>query len=261
MLIGYRHTALLTFSERVTEHAFSLRATPSEGGGQRVLSARTTVIPSCQLVESVDAFGSRVESGYIGARHDLFVYEATGVVETGLPRPPEIGSPLYVYPTALTAADEALRRTAELLPPSALGPEWIEGLMAVVGQGLRYEVGVTDCQTTASQAWSLGAGVCQDFAHVAIALCRRQGIPSRYVAGLMLGEGATHAWVEACVQGLWVGFDPTNGRLVDERYVKIAHGRDFDDCSLSRGTFRGGASQQTRVSVEVWEEQGLGIRD
>lgn len=255
MRLAYRHTALITFSERVTEHAFALRSTPFDGGGQRVLGARTTVIPTCVLGVSLDAFGSRVTAGYIGQRHDLFVYEATGLVETAQPAPAERPSPLYLYATRLTECDAGMRLAARALPPDPAQSGWMEALMAVVAGRLSYSPGSTDCSTTAAEAWRKGAGVCQDYAHVALALCRQRGVPARYVAGLMMGEGATHAWVEVCRQGRWVGFDPTNQNLVDGRYVKIAHGRDFDDCSLSRGSFRGLAEQCSKVSVEVWQEQ------
>ena len=80
--------------------------------------------------------------------------------------------------------------------------------------------------TTASQAFAARKGVCQDFAHIAIVALRAAGVPARYVSGLAIGEGTTHAWVQAHIGGVWRGFDPTRNVRVDEGYLPIAVGRD-----------------------------------
>ena len=103
------------------------------------------------------------------------------------------------------------------------------------------------------------AGVCQDYTHAMLALCRRIGIPARYVsgyletgAGLTLGSDASHAWIEAYLPGSgWVGFDPTNGTLVEQTYVKVGHGRDYDDVPPVKGLRRGGGTESLRVAVRV----------
>ena len=115
----------------------------------------------------------------------------------------------------------------------------------------RYASGVTDIRTTAEEAIALGEGVCQDYAHIMIAVMRRLGIPARYVNGLMIGEGATHAWAELYLDGVWRGFDPTHNRFVDDVYIKLAHGRDYRDCILERGTFWGNAVQKQKIYVSV----------
>lgn len=84
-----------------------------------------------------------------------------------------------------------------------------------------------------------------------IALCKYAGIPARYVVGLMIGEGSTHAWVEVYVDGGWYGLDPTNNLHIDDYYVKIAHGRDYDDCIVDKGQFNGITNQQQQVYVRV----------
>lgn len=117
-----------------------------------------------------------------------------------------------------------------------------------------YESGVTNVQTIASEALVIGKGVCQDFAHILISLCRKAGIPARYITGFMLGEGFTHAWIEYYADGFWYGFDPTHNRaIINEGYIKLAHGRDYQDCSIDKGVFIGLAQQDLEVSLKVEE--------
>ena len=83
------------------------------------------------------------------------------------------------------------------------------------------------------------------------------GIQARYAAGMLIGEGLSHAWVEVAQEGRWYGLDPTNGVRVLENHIKISHGRDYGDCLLNQGVFTGTANQQQTVSVTV-EEAGEG---
>ncbi len=128
-----------------------------------------------------------------------------------------------------------------------------EQLMQDVYETFSYQPGVTAAQTTAGEAFALGGGVCQDYAQILIALCRASGIAARYVAGLISGEGATHAWVEIYENGYWYGLDPTQNRFADDGYLKLAHGRDYLDCQLNRGIFCGNAAQQQYVRVNLEE--------
>ena len=121
-------------------------------------------------------------------------------------------------------------------------------------QDLSYEKGVTTFQTTAEEAMKLKKGVCQDYAHILIALLRMMRIPARYVVGMMIGEGFSHAWVEMEADGRWYGLDPTNDVLVGENYIKISHGRDYNDCIVNKGVFTGMASQKQDISVIVCEQ-------
>ena len=127
--------------------------------------------------------------------------------------------------------------------------------MHEVHGALRYEPGSTDVSTTASAALAQGRGVCQDFAHVMVAALRAGGVPARYASGLTLGEGATHAWAQAWVGNAWVGFDPTRDALCDDGYLVCAVGRDWSDCPIERGTFRGEASQTQTIHMEMTERE------
>jgi transglutaminase-like putative cysteine protease len=108
---------------------------------------------------------------------------------------------------------------------------------------------------------ALRAGVCQDFAHVMLGLCRCIGIPARYASGYFLNSDrkpgemeASHAWIEAFIPGHgWAAYDPTHARRPDERYVKVAVGRDYADIRPVSGTYRGAKTSELRVEVEVRE--------
>ena len=122
---------------------------------------------------------------------------------------------------------------------------------------LRYERGRTHVGTTAAEAVALGAGVCQDYTHVMLALCRLAGFPARYVSGLLPGEGQMHAWVEVLLplgpekELAWVGFDPTHQRRCDERYITVANGRDYQNIAPTSGYYEGEATSSLEMAVSV----------
>ena len=137
--------------------------------------------------------------------------------------------------------------------------EVISEMNSWIYQEFRYIKGITTIDTTLDEIWKLHAGVCQDFAHLLLAMLRMLDIPARYVSGYicpdkhgMRGEGATHAWVEAFLpfHG-WVGIDPTNNCLVSDGHVKLAVGRNFADCTPVKGFFKGDARQLMEVAVMV----------
>lgn len=260
MLLRYSYTTLFTFSEKVTDHAFAMRCVPMPSASQRVIWQKISVLPTCRLSESTDAFGNTVVSGYLGRRHDIFAYEAAGLVQTSQWTDNAIPGQIYSHPSPLTIPSPAMMAAVDALgaPVPGAARQWIGSLMELLKSRMLYVPGVTSVETTAGQAWRQGEGVCQDFAHLAVAMCRLVGIPARYACGLMIGEGATHAWAEAFADGRWIAFDPTNGVFVGESYIKMAHGRDYSDCSISRGAFRGCATQQVKVAVDVWEESSIG---
>jgi len=167
-------------------------------------------------------------------------------------------SPALLAPTRLTAADDRLRDLAARLPASAVDPldqaEWICDL---VHTSLEYAGGVTSVRTTAAEALAGGRGVCQDMAHVMLALCHLAGLPARYVSGHLIGQGGTHAWVEVVVprarDAVAVPFDPCHGRRAGVSYVTIAAGRDYSDVAPASGSYVGTSrsrlTAQRRVGV------------
>ena len=137
-------------------------------------------------------------------------------------------------------------------------------LSALVHAAIAYQIGETSAETTAEQALTRGAGVCQDHAHTFIAAARLLGIPARYVSGYLLMDGqieqqAGHAWAEAHVPGLgWVGFDVSNAISPDRRYVRVATGADYRDAApvtgISLGAGQAGLSVQLAVQQQVQEQ-------
>jgi transglutaminase-like putative cysteine protease len=134
----------------------------------------------------------------------------------------------------------------------------VQRLMHLVNERLEYVPGVTTVETTVVEVLGEPRGVCQDFAHLLLGLCRSVGIPARYVSGYTVaaasgparGAGASHAWVEAFTPTHgWRGFDPTNDLVASAYHVKVATGRDYGDVPPHQGTFRGQAEEI--LSVEV----------
>lgn len=123
-------------------------------------------------------------------------------------------------------------------------------------QSFVYDSAATQIHETAENALALGRGVCQDYTHIMLSLLREEGIPARYVVGMMIGEGASHAWVEALCNGCWYGFDPTNNKLVNDEYIRVSCGRDSSDCSVIRGKFYGYVTQRQTETVTVEEKEG-----
>ena len=141
----------------------------------------------------------------------------------------------------------------------------VQQLNTYVYQNFKYIQGITSVETTLDEIWKLRAGVCQDFAHILMVMLRLLGIPARYVSGYVCphdndlrGEGATHAWVDAYIPFYgWLGLDPTNNCIVNDRHVRLAIGRNFSDCSPVKGTYKGTAEQTLEVGVSVSHEDGV----
>jgi transglutaminase-like putative cysteine protease len=149
----------------------------------------------------------------------------------------------------LTAADERIKRAAQELGDSAdWGLPLADTINDWVYQSLTYQHGVTGVRTTAAQALEIGSGVCQDYAHVMLAVCRACGLPSRYVSGHLLGQGGTHAWVEVVLptkdgtgDAIASTFDPTHASRGGLGYVTIAVGGDYSDVAPTSGTYTSSA--------------------
>jgi transglutaminase-like putative cysteine protease len=158
-------------------------------------------------------------------------------------------SPRLLLATPLTTADDRLRDLAGEVRAQAGGAaaeETAALVSAAVSREISYCDGATTVQTTAAEAAAGGRGVCQDFAHVMLAVCHVLELPARYVSGHLLGQGGTHAWVEVIVprgeHAEAVAFDPCNGRRTDGGYVTVATGRDYSDVAPVSGTYSGSSA-------------------
>ena len=247
-----------------------VRKIPDTTPRQTTLEARVQTSPAVSQYTYFDYWGTHVVSFNVDRPHHELVVHGISLVETT--------APTRVTGGSWEAVEAAADRHAELLAPSqytAPGPDLVEvantlrsdtplataeAVVEWVKGSLEYVRGVTHVQTSAAEAFATGSGVCQDFAHLALAVLRAVGIPARYVSGYIhpeaeaeVGEeavGESHAWVEAWL-GDWWGWDPTNGVDVGHRHVVVAHGRDYADVAPVRGIYAGGAEHEAEASVRI----------
>lgn len=253
--LGFLYRMKLTFSEPVRDHYFALRCVPMDHENQKIQITSRYVQPTDCLNQVVDGFGNQKYVGHYFDAHKKFEYEVAGIATVdGMRVIHEELHPMYKYPSDCTRWGESLQKLKEEIGPLKGEPlERAIGIMKTLHQYFPYQSGCTGVDTTAEEALRIGAGVCQDYAHIMIALCRDAGIPARYVNGMMIGEGATHAWVEVYTKEGWYGLDPTNDLHVDGYYIKLAHGRDYKDCVVDKGRFLGNAAQKQEIYVNVEE--------
>lgn len=219
----------LSFSAPVTDHRFQLRCIPSTGPRQQVIDVEVKIQPETELETTIDSFDSVVMTGFIPEPHDIFSYSVTGIAFVDNAHiHKEAYKPLYRFNSALTipgpnveAMIAVCRERLAALPSDATPVQQAAEVMDEVYKAFVYTPGSTTIRTTAEQALAQRKGVCQDYAHVMLSVCRHVGLTARYIAGLLGGEGATHAWVEVYQDGRWVGLDPTHNRLVDDSYITI----------------------------------------
>ena len=273
--LSFYFDTVLNFSGSVTEHNFLLRCIPADAPEQSILSYTLTVYPDGAASLGRDSFGNVVRAGRVVEAHDSFRYTLQGMAyrDDSL-RVPEEAAPFYRYASPLTQVTPELEAFYKNIIKDVAG--W-GGTMQMQSQGgtqvqsitalnalekakilcakvhdyFTYTPGETNVMTTAGEAFAEGKGVCQDYAHVLITLCRMAGMPARYVSGLFIGEGASHAWTEIWMDGLWYGIDPTHNCPADEAYLKLCIGRDYSDCPLERGVFSGWAKQSQKVFTKV----------
>lgn len=253
--LDFSYTMEISFSQAVKDHHFTLRCLPRSGSAQRLLSLSIDVSPAGKLSLGADSFGNPYVYGCRSDPHSRFSAEVTGTVRSGsgFSPLPEAGLGMYRVASALTRPGPALQELYAALPPEpGESPASRAGRrMEQVYRRMAYSPGVTAARTTAEDAAALGRGVCQDYAHILLALLRMDGIPCRYVCGMMVGEGASHAWVEAAAESGWIALDPTNFRAAGEDYLVFSVGRDAGDCAINRGVYQGWAEQNTIVSARV----------
>ena len=260
LLVDY--TTKLEFSGPVVDHHFLLRCLPQENSQQQIHSLSFSIEPDAWHAREVDSFGNQVVVGHLMEPHSSFSWSVRAIAFVDHEHRKQMPyKPLYRYPSALTVPGPSVEGLVEEVRSSVRSNRAIQSPIEVAthSMGMLYErfayvPGVTTVRTTAEEALSGGRGVCQDFAHILIAVCRRLGIMARYVAGMLIGEGATHAWVEVYQAGRWWELDPTHNRPVDSDYVRIAHGRDYSDCMLDIGVFRGDVTQRQTVVARLTEQ-------
>ncbi len=282
------HETVLDYPDAIREHHIELRLAPRCDEHQRVISCAIETEPASELASYRDYFGNRVDYFSVIAPHTRLVTRLRSEVETVKDNPfdftplspvdqqewllnavkkdPPLNDYLLhrslVTPSAMKLA-EALDRAFPRFDRDKPALDSLLELMAWIPTILEYRSGTTSVHADLTAAVRLGAGVCQDFAHLFITVARSWNIPTRYVMGY-LDPGicggdeqiATHAWAEALVPGAgWVGFDATHNLLTNDHYVAVAVGRDSYDAAPQRGSFKGSsAGEQPSVRVTVQEQ-------
>ncbi len=250
------------------------RMTPVTLGRQTVLESRLWTDAQVPVWEYRDYWGTQVSAFDIQAPHDDLLITARATVETSPPGPapvpltwPELAQQAgrgrlaeYAAPTARTSvsaelAASARERTTGLDPAEAAAAvaDWVHGHVT-------YMPGATGVQTSAQEAFDQGQGVCQDIAHLTVALLRATGLPARYVSGYLFPvtdaepghevTGQSHAWIEFWA-GQWSACDPTNNAVVGLRHVVVAAGRDYDDVPPLKGIYHGAPGSTMEVAVTL----------
>ena len=270
MLLDVEHRMSFSYDAFVREAWMELRVEPRSAAGQLMRSFYLAVGPPSTVERYLDWNGNVVHHFGIGDYHDRVEVVARSLVETrpaplaldelALPPGGPEGALLdFVVLGGPVQRSEALVELegAVSAPASAALGEQIRAIGALILERFEYRKGVTDAQSTTEHFLEEGAGVCQDFAHLALGLLRLRNVPARYVSGyLHVGEGEepaeSHAWVEVHTPSHgWVPFDPTHGIVPDERYVTVAYGRHYDDVPPNKGVFWGSAVETMETEVRT----------
>ncbi|MFT3844530.1 MAG: transglutaminase family protein [Lacibacter sp.] len=274
------HVTKYLYNRPVKESVNQVRIYPVASEQQEILQHDVKISSDPELFFFLDYWGNRCADFSLLEAHTSLVIDSRVVVRTlgtweiihsnsllqevkeavendfhllELTRPEEIKSAKAIK--SIIASIDCKKKTVM---------EIAEACSAYIFKEFKYIKGITTIETTVDEILEHRSGVCQDFAHVLLQLLRTIGIPSRYVSGYicpnkngMRGEGATHAWVEVWVPGAgWTGIDPTNNVWATTDHVKLAVGRNFDDCTPLKGTFKGQAKQMLSVYVSVGYEDG-----
>src|SRR5437667_5421891 len=289
MIYSVRHVTKFRYKPAVRESVMEVRMQPRSEANQRCLSFDLNVKPSAALMQYRDFLGNIVHHFDIAGNHTELTLNAQSLVEVlSIPDPQITNAGSWEDLDALVATDgyyemmlpSAFARPTPLLEEFGRAMElerrgtpvrMLFEISEAIHEKFAYVPNSTQVDSPIDQALSERKGVCQDFAHIMIALVRKLRVPCRYVSGYLFhaqddqslaSEGASHAWVEALLPGLgWTGFDPTNNVLSGERHIRVAVGRDYAEVPPTRGVFKGGAESELSVSVNVSLSDAAGPED
>lgn len=261
MRLHIRHETVYRYERQVKHSVQCLRLTPRTEAGQKVLS--WDLQAPGRRSQQLDAHGNLVHLLTLDEPHEEIRILVTGVVDTeaveySAPSARATLSPMvYSLETPLTMIDERLKDFVASEKRSHLDQDGVMLLANAVRDAMDYVPGATAVSDTASHAFGLGRGVCQDHAHVMIACCRWQGVPARYVSGYLLSQQddhiASHAWVDVWLdqERRWLAVDVTNRGFGGAQHCRLAVGRDYLDACPIRGVRRGGGAESMQAQVRV----------
>jgi transglutaminase-like putative cysteine protease len=280
LIYSVRHTTTFRYEPAVRESVMEVRLQPRSDGEQRCLNFVLNVDPAANVMQYRDFMGNVVHHFDIAGKHAMVKVTAQSAVEVQTvaePRAADSGDWAdldaqvegndyweMLLPSHFAQSSAALEQLAAELGcerrgnPLALLTELNEAIYKLFA----YVPNSTKVDSPIAEALETRQGVCQDFAHIMIALVRGVKIPCRYVSGYMFHrddterdrslEGASHAWIEALVPRLgWVAFDPTNNLVGGDRHIRVAIGRDYADVPPTRGVYKGEAQSELSVAVTV----------
>jgi transglutaminase-like putative cysteine protease len=272
VILEVRHETTFEYSAPAVEAVIEVRMEPVSDGEQGLHSFHLAVTPEAEIFRYQDGFGNRVHHFNLLASHQAVRILAASIVESER-TPRDLGCSRALWPiphedAGLDALDflqfrGSVRATPKLAPLlDALRPrrgtpvvELVRSVARHLHGHFQYARDVTLASSPVDEILDKGKGVCQDFAHLMIAVLRSLDVPARYVSGYIHRpnkESQSHAWCEAWVPDLgWVGIDPTNDRVIDERFVKVAIGRDFTDVPPNKGVCRTRGRESIFVRVET----------
>lgn len=246
----------LKFENDIANQHFMLRCLPSDYQFQKIYDEKISIFPEVTCTFSKDSFDNRTLSGSINSKHEVFEYKVSGKALLSKYKSAEILDRIFLYETSSTSMSKSMQDFAASIPKGDNIHEQAILVSHSVHNKIEYVSESTDTETTAAKAFQQGKGVCQDYAHITIAILRNLKIPARYCAGLIEGEGKTHAWVEYYDGSTWYGIDPTNDKAIEYGYIKISSGRDCSDCVVERGCFTSedkDVKQIIEISAKVGE--------
>lgn len=276
MRIRLVHVTRFDYSAEVVEGVMEVRLGPLSDSTQRWDRFTLSVTPTGSVRPYTDGFGNRTHLVTVGKVHSMLEVVTRSELSTTLENPFALPSkaPRALSPSELVdflspspmvpALPEFVAMAEPHRPPTPEATfDAARALSRLVHETFAYQRNVTTVATKVDEVMRLRSGVCQDFAHVLIGLCRAVGVPARYVSGYTVAElpagddesrtQASHAWVEAYTPTHgWRGLDATNDVVVGDQHVKVAVGRDYADVSPTRGSFRGNAAQRLGVTVEAY---------
>jgi transglutaminase-like putative cysteine protease len=286
MILEIQHETRFEYSQPVIESIAEVRMEPVSDADQSCRSFHLAVSPATDVFRYQDGFGNRVHHFNVLPANTQMCILAASVVETH-PRHRDFLASAVTYPLGSGGLDvhnlDFLRLTGPVHPTPRLEPvldalrpepgaplgQFVSQAAQYIREHFEYAKDVTLASSPIDHLLEQGKGVCQDFTHLMIAVLRSCGVPARYVSGYIHRPGKesqSHAWCEAWLpdQG-WIGIDPTNNRIVDDHFVKVAICRDFNDVPPNKGVYRGTAEESILVRVETraldrlpslsWQEQ------